>query len=316
MTDRGQRPPCAKASAKRQRAFASWLGVLRLWSLTASTVPVLVGAALAALDGRFSWSLLALTLLSGWLLQTATNLFNTYGDFKSGVDSAARLPTAPQLVTGELRPRAVFASGAAALLLGGGLGVAAAALSDWRLLLFAAAGAAGAAGYTTGVRFKYSGLGVPMVALLMGVLMVTASYFAQARTVSWACLVASLPVASLVAAVLHGNDLRDIETDRTAKIKTTTLVIGAPAARALFCVLHLAAYLVLASGVLARLLPAWSLLVLLALPLSLGAIKTCSGGFRAGDADRIAKLEGQSAGTHFLFGVLFALGLVLAHLLG
>ena len=42
--------------------FKSWFGVLRLWSLTASTVPVLVGAALAARDGRFAWPMLALTL--------------------------------------------------------------------------------------------------------------------------------------------------------------------------------------------------------------------------------------------------------------
>ncbi len=275
-------------------------------------MPVLVGAALAALDGRFSWLLLALTLLSGWLLQTATNLFNTYGDFKSGVDSAAKPPTAPQLVTGELRPRAVFNAGVAALVLGAGFGVAAAALTDWRLLLFAAAGAAGVAGYTTGVRFKYAGLGVPMVAMLMGMLMVLASFFAQTRTVTWPALTVALPVSFLVAAILHGNDLRDLASDQSAKIKTTALMIGTPAARALFYALHIAAYLVVSAGAAVRLLPVWCLLPLLALPLSLGAVKTCAEGFRSNDAARIAKLEGMSAGTHFIFGALLVLGLILA----
>ena len=99
--------------------FKSWFGVLRLWSLTASTVPVLVGAALAARDGRFSWAMIALTLTCGWLLQVATNLLNTYGDFRSGVDSAERAPTEPQHVTGALGARAVFAAGLAVLALAG-----------------------------------------------------------------------------------------------------------------------------------------------------------------------------------------------------
>lgn len=294
------------------KSAKSWLGVLRLWSLTASTVPVLVGAALAALDGRFSWLLLGLTLPSGWLLQTATNLFNTYGDFNAGVDTAATLPTAPQLVTGALRPRPVFLAGVAALLLGAGFGLAVAALSDWKLLLFAVAGVAGAAGYTTGVRFKYLGLGVPLVAVLMGILMVLASYYAQTCTLTWRPLVASLPVSCLVAAILHGNDLRDTFTDHAANIKTTALLMGNRPAQTLFYVLHLAPYPVMVAGVAFGNLPAWSLLCVLALPLSLSAVRTCAGGFRANDAARIGKLEGLSAGTHFIFGTLLVIGLLLA----
>ena len=292
----------------------SWLGVLRIWSLTASTVPVLVGAVLAAQDGRFAWTMLALTLVCGWLLQVATNLLNTYGDFRSGVDTPSTLPTAPQLVTGALAPRAVLRAGIGVLALAAALGLAAAALSDWRLLLFAAAGTAGAGGYTTGVRYKYMGLGVPLVFFLMGVLMVGASYFAQTCTLTWKPLVASLPVSCLVAAILHGNDLRDSVTDRSASIKTTTLIVGDPSARALFYALHVTPYLVICTSVASGVLPAWSLLTLLALPLTVGAVKTCAGGFRVNDASRIGKLEGMSAGTHFVFGALLVLGLLLAHL--
>lgn len=298
------------------KQLKSWVGVLRLWSLTASTVPVLVGAVLAAQDGRFAWPMLALTLVCGWLLQIATNLLNTYGDFRSGVDTAATLPTAPQLVTGALAPRAVLLAGLGVLALAAGLGLAAAALSDWRLLLFAAAGVAGAGGYTTGVRYKYMGLGVPLVFFLMGVLMVGASYFAQTCTLTWKPLVASLPVSCLVAAILHGNDLRDTVTDRTADILTTTLAVGLRPARALFYVLHLAPYAVIGASVAAGLLSAWSLLTLLALPLTVGAVKTCAGGFQAHDASRIAKLEGMSAGTHFIFGALLVVGLLVALLAG
>ena len=296
--------------------FKSWFGVLRLWSLTASTVPVLVGAALAARDGRFSWAMIALTLTCGWLLQVATNLLNTYGDFRSGVDSAERPPTAPQLVTGALGARAVFAAGLAVLALAAALGLWAAALSDWRLLVFAALGVAGAAGYTTGLRYKYLGLGVPSVFLLMGVLMVDASYFAQARALTWTPFVAALPVSCLVAAILHGNDLRDTATDRAAQIRTTTLAVGLRGVRGLFYALHLAPHAVLLASVAAGALSAWTLLTLLALPLTAAAVKTCAAGFRAHDAALIGRLEGLSAATHFLYGLLLVAGLVLANSLG
>ena len=292
----------------------SWFGVLRLWSLTASTVPVTVGAALAAYDGYFSDRIFVLTLLSGWLLQTATNLLNTYGDFKSGVDSVAKLPTAPQLVTGALQPHQVFTAGIIALLLGMGAGLAVVALSDWKLLFFAAAGVAGAGFYTTGLRYKYAGLGLPAVFLLTGVLMAMASYFAQASSVTWPSFFLSLPVACLVGAILHGNDLRDVETDRRAGIRTSSLILGSRQAEPLFIALHIAPYLILAASVATRTLPAWALLTFLTLPLSIGALKTCLAGFRTNDPVRIGKLEGLSAGTHFIFGMLLTLGLVLAKL--
>jgi 1,4-dihydroxy-2-naphthoate octaprenyltransferase len=285
-----------------------WLHICRFWSLTASTVPVAAGAALAACDGRFSWPLLALTLLSGWLLQLATNLLNTYGDFLAGVDTAQNLPTAPQLVTGVLQPPAVFRAGVGALALGAGAGLAAAALSDWRLLWFAAAGVAGAGLYTTGLRYKYLGLGLPLVMLLMGVLMATASHFAQTRTLTWAAFVVSLPISCQVGAILHGNDLRDVESDRRAGIATSSLLLGPRAARPLFVALHVLPYLIVAAAVAARLLPLWALLPFLALPLSLGVSRDCLRG-------ETRSLEGRSAGIHFLFGALLTLGLVLAALL-
>ncbi len=299
----------------RNGSVKSWLGVLRLWSLTASTIPVAVGAVVAAQGGHFSWPLLALTLACGWLLQIATNLLNTYGDFRSGVDTLETLPTTPQLVTGLLHPRTVFIAGVSALFAAAVLGVVTAALSDWTLLWFAAAGVAGAAGYTTGVRYKYAGLGVPAVFFLMGVLMVLASTFAQSCAVSRESLVASLPVSFLVAAILHGNDLRDLVTDRVAGIKTTALIVGARRARMLFYALHLAPHLVVLIGAATGALPVGSLVTLLALPLTVSAVKTCAGGFRANDAVRIAKLEGLSAGTHFVFGALLVLGLLLAKVL-
>jgi 1,4-dihydroxy-2-naphthoate octaprenyltransferase len=288
--------------------MSPWIGVLRHWSLTASTGPVTAGAALAAYEGSFSWPLLLLCLLSGWLLQVAANLLNTYGDHRSGVDTAHRPPTAPQLVNGALRPRSVLRAGLTVLALGAAVGLAAVAFSDARLLLFAAAGVAAAGFYTTGLRLKYAGLGLPLVMVAMGILMVMASHFAQARALSPAAVWVSLPVACLVGAVLHGNDLRDRVGDRHAGILTSSLLIGPRGARWLFVTLHTLPYLLLARCVTARQLPLWTLLPLLAFPLSVAVARDCLRG-------ETRSLEGRSAGIHFVFGTLLTLGLVLAHIL-
>jgi len=283
-----------------------WIGVLRLWSLTASVVPVAVGAALAAKTGHFSWLMLALTMTSGVCLQLATNLLNTYGDFCSGVDTAERPPNAPQLVLGNLRPAHVKIAGLLVLACGAGTGIAAAALSDWRLLWFAAAGVLGAGFYTTGICYKYLGVGVPLVALLMGVLMVTASYFVQTLSLSLQSFIVSLPLACLVAAIMHGEDLRDMASDREAGIRTTALILGPAAARALFVALHVAPYLIIVIAVVAHMLPKLTLITLLGLPLSIYLSHACLKG-------RTAILEGKTAATHLLFGVLLVAALLMSN---
>ena len=283
-----------------------WIGVSRIWSLTATTIPVTVGAALAINDGRFSWLVMLLSLLSGWLLQTATNLLNTYGDFLSGVDTIENRKDMPQLVDGTLQPMPVFRAGVAALILGAAAGIAVTALSDWRLLFFAVAGVAGAGFYTTGIRYKYTGTALPIVMLLAGALMVAASYFAQTCTVTWQAIIVSLPITCQVGAILHGNDMRDMENDKRAGILTTSLLLGNRAAAPVFVALHALPYFFIIAAVAAHLLSVWTLLTLFALPLSFNAIRVCLRG-------EPRSLEGRSAQIHFVFGALLTIGLVLAH---
>ena len=292
----------------RSHTLINWIGVSRIWSLTATTVPVTVGMALAACDGKFSWPLLVLALFSGWLLQLATNLLNTYGDFLSGVDTVENRKDMPQLVTGTLQPMPVFRAGVAALILGAAAGIAVAALSDWRLLFFAVTGVAGAGFYTTGIRYKYTGTALPIVMLLAGVLMVAASYFAQTCTVTWQAIIVSLPITCQVGAILHGNDMRDMENDKRAGILTTSLLLGNRAAAPVFVALHVVPYLVMVVAVAARLLSAWTLLSFFALPFSFNAIRVCLRG-------ETPSLEGRSAQIHFVFGALLTIGLVLAYLI-
>ena len=266
---------------------------MRIWSLTATTMPVALGAVLAWQAGHFSWWLVGLMLVCGWSLQLATNLLNTYGDGVAGVDDDK--PPCPIPLPVVRRAGYIF------LALGILLSVGVMALSTWRLLFFALAGIFGAACYTTKL-FKYAGLGVPGVFLLTGPVQVLAAYYALTQEISLKAVLLSLPVGCLVAAILHGNDLRDIASDRVAKIKTFSLLTGERFAFGLYILLTMTPYLLM--GVLMVLyVPFYAFLPpVLALPMAVALSRD------ALQRKRVETLEGRAAGHHFLFCLLMILG--------
>jgi len=274
----------------------TWLITMRIWSLTATTMPVALGAVVAHQDGHFSWLLLVLMLVCGWMLQLATNLLNTYGDGVSGVDKDK--PPCPFSLTLVLRVGYLF------LFLGVVLAAFIVFLSTWKLLFFALAGVLGATCYTTRF-FKYAGLGVPGVFLLTGPLQVLAAYYAFTQGFSVKALLLSLPVGCLVAAILHGNDLRDIATDRVAKIKTFSHLIGEQAAFALYVLLNMTPF-VLLFVLMALYPPGYAFMPpFLAFPLALGLSRD------ALKRQRVETLEERSAGCHFLFCLLMVVSLLI-----
>ncbi|MEI6645827.1 MAG: prenyltransferase [bacterium] len=273
----------------------TWLITMRVWSLTATTIPVALGAVLAHQAGRFSWLLVGWMLVCGWSLQLATNLLNTYQDGISGVDKDK--PPCPISLPVVRRAGYIF------LAVGVVLATVILWLSTWKLLFFAFVGVIGAACYTTRF-FKYAGLGVPGVFLLTGPLQVLAAYYALTQDVSLKVFLLSLPVGCLVAAILHGNDLRDIASDRAAKIKTFSLLTGERFAFGLYVFLSMTPFalmgflMIFYSPVYAFLPP------FLALPLGLALSRD------ALQRKKVETLEERAAGHHFLFCSLMIVSLL------
>ncbi len=85
----------------------------------------------------------------------------------------------------------------------------------------------------------------------MGPLMVEGSYFAVSGQWSLTALVLSIPIGLLVAAILHGNEWRDIREDSRAGISTLSGRIGRRWAHYGYVALVLGAYMVLALSVIA-----------------------------------------------------------------
>src|SRR5690348_7655572 len=68
-----------------------WMLAIRVPTLSAAVVPVLVGTAIAAREGRFNAVIFAVVMCAALLIQIGTNLTNDLFDFQKGADTGARL---------------------------------------------------------------------------------------------------------------------------------------------------------------------------------------------------------------------------------
>lgn len=276
--------------------LSAYIAPFRPWSLTATVIPIGLGGTLAATDNfSFRWGLFAAMMLCGCCLQTTTNLFNDYADAKRGVDAPGRFA---------ISMRAIRLAGWSFLIVGALLAVGIVLASTPRLLYIAGLGILCAASYTTRF-FKYAGLGVPAVFFLMGPLETGAAYLALTGVLPARPLILSLPVACLVASILHGNDLRDLSHDASVGIRTFSLIIGERAARVLDVTLTLLPFaLLLAFGFSG--LESWTaaLIPFLTLPLAFHLVS---------DVIRRQRAETyihQSGRLHFLLGALMMASLL------
>jgi 1,4-dihydroxy-2-naphthoate octaprenyltransferase len=228
---------------------------------------VTMGALMAALVGRFSPLLYVLTLAGMVAFHAATNVLNDFFDVRHGVDREGA-PTTKY----RLHP-AAFGQTPLSTILGFSLslyaltliaGVYLAYVSSVTILLIVGAGILGSVLYTADpVVLKARALGEATVFIMWGLLIPLGAYAVQTGAYSWSPVLATIPIGLLVALVLLANNIRDVSYDGSMGNRTLAVVVGASAAKKVYVALLAAAYLLVAIGILVRLLPLWSLAVFL-----------------------------------------------------
>ena len=294
-----------------RRVGATW-EILRPFAYTASVIPVLAGAALSVVDNAFAfWPFLA-ALAGAMLLHSGTNIVNEVYDVRQGVDTITSPRASHAIVKGRITERAAFVTAGLAFALAVAIGVYLIALRGPAIVILGVLGLVGGWGYTAPpLQYKYRALGVPLVFVLMGPLMVVGSYFAITGIWSAPALVLSVPVGLLVAAILHGNEWRDISEDTRAGIVTLSSRLGKEWAHYSYIALILGAYITLGLAVAFRLLPPATLLAILSLPFLAQVMRSAELG-ATGQARAIAMIDLQTARLHLAFGALLVLGVLLS----
>jgi 1,4-dihydroxy-2-naphthoate octaprenyltransferase len=285
----------------------TWLIASRPVSLTASVVPVLVGTAVAAGEA-FRPALVALALAGSVAMQVGTNLINDYFDHLKGSDTAESLGPSGVIQRGLLSPRAVLAGGVTAFAIAAAIGLVITAVVGWPVLALGVASVLAGYFYTASpLSFAYRGLGEAVVFVFMGPVIVVGAWYVQTESWAWAPFLASLPVGMLVAAILHANNVRDIDSDRRNHKWTLAALAGRPLADYEYALLVAGAYVVTVAIVAGGAPPA-ALLPLLTLPL---AARLIADEFTARSPRRLNLVLARTAGLHLLFGLLLASGFAL-----
>jgi 1,4-dihydroxy-2-naphthoate octaprenyltransferase len=118
-------------------------------------------------------------------------------------------------------------------------------------------------------------------------------------------------VGLLVAAILHGNEWRDIGEDTRAGIVTLSTRLGRDWAHYGYLALVLGAYVTLGLAVALRWLPSTTAIAVFSLPFLAQVVRSAELG-ATGQARAIAMIDLQTARLHFAFGLLLVVGLLAA----
>ena len=216
---------------------------------------------------------------------------------------------------GRITDRAAYRFAIAAFGVAFLMGLTLTSARGWPIVALGIAGIVGGYTYTAPpFQYKFGPIGIPLVFLLMGPLMVIGTFYAVSGSFDARAVAVSIPVGLLVAAILHGNEWRDISEDARAGAKTFSVQAGRSAAHWLYVALVVGAYLALSAGVVVGLLPTWTLLAMLSLPLLVRQIRSSELG-ATGQQRAIAMIDLETAQLHAAFGYLLVAGLVVAALL-
>lgn len=287
-------------------SLRTWFGASRPFSFTAAVVPSLVGSLLAPWD-EFTWWTAVLAVLGSVLFLAGTNFINDYFDHKKGTDGPEALGMAGYIQRGVLSPRSVFVAGIVCFALGAAVGVLLCVVVSWELFWIGVASALAGFLYTGWpLHLAYIGLGELVVFFFMGPIIVMGAYFVQTERWTWDAFIASLPIAFLVTAILHANNLRDIEHDRKSNKRTVATFIGRKWANRELYLLLAAAYASLVAAWVVDALPWPALLALATLPFVRPIVRVVRAG---GNPKKLNMALFHTAQLHMRFGALMALGL-------
>lgn len=301
------------ATVTKPSKVSAWIQASRPRVFTASFVPMGLAAVIAIQDGVFNLLHFVLALIGVMFLQTTANLVNEYMDFKRGSDDLKEAGQSMALKQKLLTEQEILFGSIFSTILGSLIGLYLLSQSGPWLWAIGIGGVLIAITYTAGpFPLAYNGLGELAAGVFMGPMIVLGAYYVMESDISttkaWELVFLAFPIMFTTAAILHANNIRDLEADRVANKRTLAVVFGREIARKEYAILLASCYISQFILIIAGLMPVTTLLTLLMIPKTLELIRV----FNAETDPKILHpAQGNTAKLHGQIGLLMVLGWII-----
>jgi len=294
--------------------FKIWLQEVRAPFFTASIIPVLLGTIIAFNEiNRLNWFYFLLTLIGGVLLHAGANVSNDYFDHLSQDDEVNEDFVRPFtggsriIQNGLLTPKEVLIGALIFYFIAAVIGIYLTFKVGNLILILGVIGIISGFFYTAPPFYFVSrGIGEIIIGLNFGVLMTLGAFYVQTGMFKWEPIVASLPIACLIAAVLYINEFQDYKADKSVGKNHMVVRLGKQKAVYGYVLILFLTYMSLVVGVVTDILPPLSLIGLLSLPLAFKAINITLNHYD--DNTRLTPANAATITNHLLTGLLLFIG--------
>lgn len=260
---------------QKDEGWRIWWKLTRPHTLTASFAPVFLGTMIALRDGQFHTGLFIAMLIASLLIQSATNMFNEYYDFKLGLDNEKSVGIGGTIVRNGIQPKTVLQLALVFYAIAFLIGIYIIVQTSWWLAVVGIVSMAIGYFYTGGpFPIAYTPFGEVVSGFVMGMLLVLISYFIQTGEVTTDAILLSVPSMFLVANIMLANNIRDIVQDTKGGRKTMAILIGRENAVRVYATLFALSYIWVIALVLSQHVTPWALIVLLTIPKPIKAVRT------------------------------------------
>lgn len=264
------------------KGFKLFMMAIRVYAFPASVIPIIYGSILAVLLNpglKFHYLNFFITLIGAMAIHVTTNLVNDIYDFKKGIDKEDKEIGVPHggsqvLSMGLVSKKFMKVVGIISTLLAVCTGIYLYTQAGNWIIYLSAFGLLSAIYYTASpIALKYKALGDIQVFLSFGTGMTLGAYIVQTHEFSWLPIILSIPFGLLIDAILHSNNIRDLNFDGKFGVKTLPILIGERLSFYFYYFLILGAYTSILIFVATGLLPWFALLNLITFPAALKLLK-------------------------------------------
>ena len=309
------------ASVRPNISFATkifcWMVIMRLPFLSATIVPILLGATVASRYVSVDWFYFALTMLGGSLLHIGTNTSNDYFDHTSGTDEANYNYMVPfsggsrSIQMGLISAKGMLYLSMITFALSGLIGIPLIIKAGINILYLGFIGFLSGFFYTA-PPFRFAsrkGIGELLIGLNFGPLMVVGSFLVQTSgdlTHVFEAALAGIPIGLLVAAIVYVNQFPDHDGDKATGKNNLVVVFGPEKARIGYVLLVVGAFVSIIGMALNGIFPMQSLITLFTSIISVYTIRTL---YKYYNNRLLQPANAGTIGLHFITGVFFCVGI-------